>query len=559
MNFFFSLLSGFIASSIFSYFSVPFYTENAKKTTHSLYLKISVNDIPQKGHKIVTNFYDKNEFKIKYKPIQFLDENIVKNDSKIEIQSTDKYIVADIVDHNTFSSRNELKNKLFLKVNEIEDNLLNPPEEVIPQFSIIEEDEEDNKNKTSTKLIYISDSINNAFKYNPKIKAQEAFFNASKENIKQVNSNFLPSIDLTASKGFSKVDSSSKTIIANENREPQEFAINLTQNLYSGGKISAEIKKAKNLYLIEEENLRLVKQEIILEASKVFLDLVEQIKLIELNNFKEKRFIKDLESIELLFQIGEASQSDLIFAKSQLVRITSEKVASINKLEAIEIKYKSIVGDSVSNAQLIMPNLKNINVPNDYHEIETIALRNNPKFRKLLLEEKISKNEIKSEFSEVLPSVTLDAEYSSSDDFSSKGSSSDTAEITAELTIPLFRGGKNLSKIQEAKLIAKKVRYDLENKKNETIQEVKNAWTNYKSAEINLKSAMINHEANKLILKGIQDETKLGMKSYIDLLKSKENLIDAEFEKIKANNQLIFATLELKANIGKLSLKNLDI
>ena len=91
------------------------------------------------------------------------------------------------------------------------------------------------------------------------------------------------------------------------------------------------------------------------------------------------------------------------------------------------------------------------------------------------------------------------------------------------------------------------------------MQEVKNSWTNYKSAEINLKSAMINHEANKLILEGIQDETKLGMKSYIDLLKSKENLIDAEFEKIKANNQLIFATLELKANIGKLSLKNLDI
>ena len=110
MNFSFSLLSGFIVSSIFSYFSWSFYFSVSEKTTHSLYLKISVNDIPQKGHKIVTNFYDKNEFKIKYKPIHFLDENIVKNDSKIEIQSTYKYIVADIVDHNTFSSRNELKN-----------------------------------------------------------------------------------------------------------------------------------------------------------------------------------------------------------------------------------------------------------------------------------------------------------------------------------------------------------------------------------------------------------------------------------------------------------------
>ena len=49
------------------------------------------------------------------------------------------------------------------------------------------------------------------------------------------------------------------------------------------------------------------------------------------------------------------------------------------------------------------------------------------------------------------------------------------------------------------------------------------------------------------------------MRSYIDVLKSKEDLIDAEFEKIKANHQLILSALKLKADIGELSLKNLDI
>ena len=176
-----------------------------------------------------------------------------------------------------------------------------------------------------------------------------------------------------------------------------------------------------------------------------------------------------------------------------------------------------------------------------------------------MIEEKISRNEIQSQFAEALPKITLDAEYRMADDLISKGSSSDTAEITAELTIPLFRGGKNLSKIKQAKLIAKKVRYDLENKKNETIQEVKNSWSNYKTFEINLKSATISYEAKKLILEGIEQEAKLGMRSYIDVLKSKEDLIDAEFEKIKANHQLILSALKLKANIGELSLKNLDI
>ena len=49
------------------------------------------------------------------------------------------------------------------------------------------------------------------------------------------------------------------------------------------------------------------------------------------------------------------------------------------------------------------------------------------------------------------------------------------------------------------------------------------------------------------------------MRSYIDVLKSKENLINAEFETIKANNQFFISAIELKANIGELSLKNLDI
>ena len=213
----------------------------------------------------------------------------------------------------------------------------------------------------------------------------------------------------------------------------------------------------------------------------------------------------------------------------------------------------------ISNSRLEDPTLKKVKLPENYISAQTIALQNNPKYRKLLIEEKISRNEIQSQFAEALPKITLDAEYSMADDLISKGSSSDTAEITAELTIPLFRGGKNLSKIKQAKLIAKKVRYDLESKKNETIQEVKNSWTNYKSSEVKLKSAKISYEAKKLILEGIEQEAKLGMRSYIDVLKSKENLIDAEFETIKANNQFFISAIELKANIGELSLKNLDI
>ena len=70
------------------------------------------------------------------------------------------------------------------------------------------------------------------------------------------------------------------------------------------------------------------------------------------------------------------------------------------------------------------------------------------------LEENIAKYDIKSQFAEAMPNISIDAEYRSSDDLSSKGSTSETTEITANLKVPIFKGGKNLSKIKQAKIIA---------------------------------------------------------------------------------------------------------
>ena len=175
------------------------------------------------------------------------------------------------------------------------------------------------------------------------------------------------------------------------------------------------------------------------------------------------------------------------------------------------------------------------------------------------LEENIAKYDIKSQFAEAMPNISIDAEYRSSDDLSSKGSTSETTEITANLKVPIFKGGKNLSKIKQAKITAKKVRYELENEKNEIIQTVTKSWSDFQSSETLLKAANINIEAKKLILEGIEQEAKLGMKSYIELLQSKEDLIDAEFNKIDATKNYIFSAFQLKADIGELSLKDLYI
>ena len=546
----------FFSTLLFLYFSFSFFLDYINKIsspkrniTFTNNIRVSFNEIPYRNNQIIEKF-NIAKFNFKLKP--YIVKNFTTDYTDSEIGNIDihKTTVADL-------SISENVDNTFLKNRFILEN----KEENLPgkEFIKVANNLGGMNNNALSSNINILETIDKAIKYNPKIKAQKSSYESSKENIKQVYSAIFPSIEINLSKGYKDENSSSSTTKTNENRSPEDFSINVEQNLYTGGKFTAEAKKAKSQLFIEKENLRLTEYEIILDSALAYLNVLEKKKLIELNNLKEEKFKNDFESIDLLVKVGNASQSDLVFAQSMLVQISAEKIASINDFTTAKANYKKIVGETLPNGELKKPEINKINFPENFDNALNIALKNNPIIKIAELEENIAKFDVKSQFAEALPNISLDAEYQSTNNLTSKGSSSDSAEITAKINVPIFKGGKNISKIKEAKIIAKKVRFELENKKNEVVQTVTKSWSDFQTSETFLKSANINIEARKLILEGVEQEAKLGIKSYVDLLQSKEELIDAEFNKITATKNYIFNALRLKADIGELSVKDLYI
>ena len=549
MKFFLFFLFFYFNTSYLDFFN-NFYDLRRDNVLFSNNIRLNIDKIPYRSYLIIKKF-DVAKFNFKQKPK--LSNNFSANytDSEIDnIKTEENLVLANAPFLNEVNDDVFNKNPL-LKKNENTYSLKN--------FKQIANNLEDNNNKEPFVDLNILETINKAINYNPKIKAQKSSYESSKENIKQVYSGIFPSIEMNLSKGYKDRDSSSSVQTTKESTSPQDFSINLEQTLYTGGKFTAEANKAKSQLLIEEENLRLIRYEVILESALSYLDVLEKKKLIELNNLKEEKFKNSFESIELLVKVGSASQSDLVFAQSKLVQIAAEKIVSINEFNITKANYKKIVGELLPNGNLEEPKINKINFPDNFDNALDIAFKNNPKIKIAELEENIAKFAVKSQFAELMPNITLDGEYQSTEDTASKGSYSDTAEITAKITVPLFKGGKNFSKIKQAKIIAKKVRYELENKRNEVTETVTKSWTYFQTSETLLKAANINIEARKLMLEGIEHEVKLGIKSYIDLLQSKEDLIDAEFNKITAIKNYIISALQLKADIGELSLKDLYI
>ena len=549
MKFFLFFLFFYFNTSYLDFFN-NFYDLRRDNVLFSNNIRLNIDKIPYRSYLIIKKF-DVAKFNFKQKPK--LSNNFSANytDSEIDNIKTEENLVLAKALFLNEENDDFFNNNPLLKKNENTYSSKN--------FKQIVNNLEDNNNKEPFVDLNILETINKAINYNPKIKAQKSSYESSKENIKQVYSGIFPSIEMNLSKGYKDRDSSSSVQTTKESTSPQDFSINLEQTLYTGGKFTAEANKAKSQLLIEEENLRLIRYEVILESALSYLNVLEKKKLIELNNLKEEKFKNSFESIELLVKVGSASQSDLVFAQSKLVQIAAEKIVSINEFNITKANYKKIVGELLPNGNLEEPKINKINFPDNFDNALDIAFKNNPKIKIAELEENIAKFAVKSQFAELMPNITLDGEYQSTEDTASKGSYSDTTEITAKITVPLFKGGKNFSKIKQAKIIAKKVRYELENKRNEVTETVTKSWTYFQTSETLLKAANINIEARKLMLEGIEHEVKLGIKSYIDLLQSKEDLIDAEFNKITAIKNYIISALQLKADIGELSLKDLYI
>ena len=548
LRFFLLFVLSYFCSKNFLYFSTNSYDLKQDNVLFSNNIRLNIDEIPYRDYLIIKKF-DITKFSFRQKPK--ISNNLLTNYTDSEIDNINNEPNLALTKSPFLKERNNkiFNNNQLLRKNETTNSSKN-----IKLIADISPD--DFRPPVDSNIL---ETVNKAINYNPKIKAQKSSYESTKENIKQVYSGIFPSIEMNLSKGYKDIDSKSSESKLNESLSPQDFSINLEQNLYTGGKLTAELNKAKSQLLIEKEILRLTRYETILEAALAYLDVLEKQKLIELNDLKKEKFKNDFKSIKLLVKVGEASQSDLVFTQSKLVQIVAEKIASVNDYNISKASYKKIVGELLPNGNLKEPEINKINFPENFDIALDIAFKNNPKIKIAELEENIARFDVKSQFSEAMPNLSIDAEYKSADDTSSKGSYSNTAEITAEITIPLFKGGKNFSKIQQAKMIAKKVRYELENKRNEVTQEVTESWTNFQTSKTMLKSANINIEARKLMLEGIEQEAKLGIKSYIDLLQSKEDLIDAEFNKINARKSYIFSALQLKADIGELSLKDLYI
>ena len=165
----------------------------------------------------------------------------------------------------------------------------------------------------------LQDALVQAYQSNPQLLAERANLRATDEGVPQALSNWRPTVQLSATQGYTHVDSSisqQANSSNSSNSQPQTYGVSISQPIYRGGRTVAQTAEALNL--VQAERARLVAEEetILLAVSTDYMNVVRDQATVDLDVNNEQVLKKQLEQTQDQFRVGEVTRTDVAQAEA---------------------------------------------------------------------------------------------------------------------------------------------------------------------------------------------------------------------------------------------------
>ncbi len=406
-------------------------------------------------------------------------------------------------------------------------------------------------------------ALSDAYYKNPELNAERENILVSKEDLKISRSEFLPSITITGSKSEQTTDkltdrSGNNTAITDVDTETQKIIIEQTLFQGLGGK--ADLDKSKIGIDLAEANLLKKEQEIILIAAEAYSGLTFAKKKLDINKENLSLLERQVETDQNRLENGLITLADLAQSESSLAGAEAQFINSKNDLVTAKLTYEKIIGP-LDDIDLINGSINlNFDVPESLNKAIELSIGNNPDLKIAKLEYEQSQQDVKIALAEFSPTAKLSAESTKTNDLSSTVDERDQDTLKAEITWPLFKGGKNSASLERSKRLNNRKKLLLDNALRTNETNVASAWSSFQSSESALTSVRSQVNAAEIANEGITVEYETGLgRTTLDVIQSNTILLTSRINLANSERNFFLSQLELLKSIGLLNAKYLKI
>jgi outer membrane protein len=409
----------------------------------------------------------------------------------------------------------------------------------------------------------LKDALNAAYRTNPTLEAARAQQRGVDENVPIQRASALPTVNGTGTYTEFLKQSSGNSFVSPERSATGQ--LNLTVPVYQGGAVKNGIRGAETRDLAGRASLRGSESTLFSQVVAAYMDVILQEAVVGLNANNVNVLTVNLQSTQDQFEIGQLTRTDVAQSQARLALAQGDLRTAQSNLIAARERYIQLVGKAPVDLQAPPP-LPGL--PGTVVDALTTATKNNPDLIAAQENADAAGFDTKAAGAARLPRVSLFVNGAGTNYLGSAASSlvpgavrnfTTTAQAGAQITIPLYQGGKPAAQERQAQSRESQALEQVVATERNVIQQVRSAYSAWQASQAIIASSQTAVSAAALSLEGTRAEQSVGTRQIIDVLNAEQELLQAQVALVTARRNSYVAGFTLLAAMGHADARDLGL
>lgn len=412
------------------------------------------------------------------------------------------------------------------------------------------------------RVLTLQDSITLALERNPTHLATEKRVEAARAGVRQATAAFFPSLNAQGTKNLDEkvMELEFPSMIPGE--PPQRVEVDFTRDyqatvtlaipIFTGGQLVGGFKSANYNLKAMEEGVRQSRQTTVFNTKQVFYGILVARQFVKVAEEAVAISEKLHEDIKVKYEVGLASQFDLLRSEVQLANLKPQLIKARNNLKIMELNLKTILALDQEEKIDVTGELTFDPLEPDLEACMAEALRSRPELRQMDFQKKMAGENLRIARGTGLPKVSIAGVYNYwADQFNFKKDTwSNYYSVNLVVDLPIFNGFAAHARVAEAKAAIKEVELTRRGLIDYLKFEVRQAILKLNEARETLLGQEKNVEQAQESLRIAQLNFDEGMIALIDFQQAQTALTEAKTNYYQALYDYVLATADLDRAMG---------
>ncbi|HTJ89184.1 MAG TPA: TolC family outer membrane protein [Acidocella sp.] len=417
----------------------------------------------------------------------------------------------------------------------------------------------------------LTQALAQAYENNATLQEQRASLRATDETVPTALSGWRPTVVFSETGGHvsgnetttsTTLDPASHLLVPNKittpvGRNESLAQISLTQPVYSGGRVVASTREAKNSVYAARAQLMATEQTVFLNVATAYVTVITDQQVLALDLSNQQVLGQQLLYTQEQFKVGEVTLTSVAQAEAALAAAKAQVEIAQGNLEIARENFHALVGaypaDKLTPPQpLVLP-------VQSEGEAAKEALGNNPNVVAAEFTNSASKDAVDVAFASLLPQLSLQVAGFNEQNPLLPRSEITGGEVLGELSVPLYQGGAEYSAIRTARARQQQSFAAILDAQRLAYQQATQAWVGLVSSRAAIISTNAEIKANAIALDGTEREQLVGTRTTLDVLNAQELLLNSQVQQVQNIATLVDNSYTVAAAIGRLTATDLGL